>query len=128
MNNKFISKQDAAKLINNGDTICTVGMTLTSAAESILSAIEQRFLSEGVPNQLTLVHAAGQCNRIRGNQHFVHEGMVKRIIGSHWGLAPRWMQMINDNQVEAYCLPQGQMVHLYGAMAEAYQDAYPKWG
>ncbi|EMH6402940.1 acyl CoA:acetate/3-ketoacid CoA transferase [Providencia rettgeri] len=128
MNNKFISKQDAAKLINNGDTICTVGMTLTSAAESILSAIEQRFLSEGVPNQLTLVHAAGQCNRIRGNQHFAHEGMVKRIIGSHWGLAPRWMQMINDNQVEAYCLPQGQMVHLYGAMAAGLPGRLSKVG
>ena len=43
--------------------------------------------------------------------------MVKRIIGSHWGLAPKWMEKIADNSVEAYCLPQGQIVHLYTAMA-----------
>lgn len=43
--------------------------------------------------------------------------MVTRLIGSHWGLAPRWMAMINNNEVEAWCLPQGQIVHLYSAMA-----------
>lgn len=117
MKNRFISAQDAANLINSGDTICTVGMTLISSAESILKAIEARFKQEGVPKDLTLVHAAGQSDRQRGNQHFAHPGLVTRIIGSHWGLAPRWMEMINNNQVEAWCLPQGQMVHLYSAMA-----------
>lgn len=117
MTNRFISAADAASRIQNGDTVCTVGMTLISAAESILKAIEARFLQEGAPNNLTLVHAAGQCDRQRGNQHFAHPGLVTRIIGSHWGLAPRWMAMINNNEVEAWCLPQGQMVHLYGAMA-----------
>ncbi len=43
--------------------------------------------------------------------------MVTRLIGSHRGLAPRWMAMINNNEVEAWCLPQGQIVHLYSAMA-----------
>nr|WP_314266310.1 CoA-transferase [uncultured Moellerella sp.] len=128
MKNKFITKDEAAKLINDGDTICTVGMTLSSAAESILSAIEQRFLAKQSPRDLTLVHAAGQCDRIRGNQHFAHPNMVKRIIGSHWGLAPRWMKMINDNEVEAFCLPQGQMVHLYGAMAAGLPGRLSKVG
>ncbi|KAA9001102.1 acyl CoA:acetate/3-ketoacid CoA transferase [Affinibrenneria salicis] len=117
MKNKFISAGQAAALINNGDTLCTVGMTLISAAESILKAIEARFINEGTPRDLTLVHAAGQCDRQRGNQHFAHPGLVTRIIGSHWGLAPRWMTMINNDEVEAWCLPQGQMVHLYGDMA-----------
>jgi propionate CoA-transferase len=114
---KFIRADQAAAMIQNGDTVCTVGMTLIGAAESILSAIEARFLSDGEPRDLTLVHAAGQSDRQRGNQHFAHPGMVTRLIGSHWGLAPRWMAMIDRDEVEAWCLPQGQMVHLYSDMA-----------
>lgn len=117
MNNKVITKEAAAELIRDNSTICTVGMTLVSASESILSSIEKRFLETDSPRNLTLVHAAGQSDRNRGIQHLAHPGLVKRIIGSHWGLAPKWMEMISGNQVEAYCLPQGQMVHLYSAMA-----------
>jgi len=46
-----------------------------------------------------------------------HEGLVKRIIGSHWGLQPRWMEMIAESKVEAFCLPQGQIAQLYRSMA-----------
>ena len=97
MSNKFISAHEAAQLVTSGDTVCTVGMTLIGAAESILAAIEARFLTEGTPRDLTLLHAAGQSDRQRGIQHFAHQGMVTRLIGSHWGLAPRWMAMINNN-------------------------------
>ncbi len=117
MSSKFIDAHEAARWVASGDTVCTVGMTLIGAAESILSAIEARFLTAGEPRDLTLLHAAGQSDRQRGIQHFAHPGMVTRLIGSHWGLAPRWMAMINNNEVEAWCLPQGQIVHLYSAMA-----------
>ncbi len=108
MSSKFIDAHEAARWVASGDTVCTVGMTLIGAAESILSAIEARFLTAGEPRDLTLLHAAGQSDRQRGIQHFAHPGMVTRLIGSHWGLAPRWMAMINNNEVEAWCLPQGR--------------------
>ncbi len=101
MSSKFIDAHEAARWVASGDTVCTVGMTLIGAAESILSAIEARFLTAGEPRDLTLLHAAGQSDRQRGIQHFAHPGMVTRLIGSHWGLAPRWMAMINNNEVEA---------------------------
>ena len=113
----IVTAQTAARLIQDGSTLCTVGMTLISASESVLKAIEQEFQTTGHPANLTFVHSAGQCDRTRGNQHLAHPGLVKRIIGSHWGLAPRWMDLISNDQVEAYCLPQGQMTHLYRAMA-----------
>ncbi|WP_347254017.1 acyl CoA:acetate/3-ketoacid CoA transferase [Leminorella grimontii] len=117
MKSKVITAQQAAELIKDGATVCTIGMTLIGAAESVLKALEKRFLETGSPHDLTYIHSAGQSNRDRGNQHFVHHGMVKRIIGSHWGLAPKWMERIAANSVEAFCLPQGQIVHLYAAMA-----------
>ncbi|MCI5900264.1 MAG: acyl CoA:acetate/3-ketoacid CoA transferase [Lachnospiraceae bacterium] len=113
----FITAQEAAAKIQDGDTLCTIGMTLVSASESILKAIENDFETTGHPSNLTLVHSCGQSDRKDGIQHLAHEGLVKRIIGSHWGLQPRWMEMIANNQVEAYCLPQGQIAQLYRSMA-----------
>jgi propionate CoA-transferase len=113
----FISADEAALLVGDSKTLCTIGMTLISASESILKALERRFLETGHPGNLTLLHSCGQSDRQRGIQHFAHEGFVTRIIGSHWGLQPRWMDMIAENKVEAYCLPQGQIAQLYRSMA-----------
>jgi propionate CoA-transferase len=113
----FIKAEKVIDYIKDADTISTIGMTLVGASESILKAIENSFLETGHPRNLTLVHSAGQSDRKNGIQHFAHEGLVKRIIGSHWGLQPRWMEMISGNQVEAYCLPQGQIAQLYRSMA-----------
>ncbi len=117
MTARFVKAAEAAAMVKDGATMATVGMTLVSAAESILKALEASFLASGTPRDLTFVHSAGQCNRDRGNQHLCHQGMVKRVIGGHWGLAPRWMEMIGSNQVEAYNLPQGQIAQLYRSMA-----------
>jgi len=117
MKANLVKATEAAAMIEDGSTLAVVGMTLTGVAESILKALEASFLASGKPRDLVFVHSAGQCDRERGNQHLCHEGMVKRIIGGHWGLAPRWMEMIGNNQVEAYNLPQGQIAQLYRSMA-----------
>ena len=114
---KFITAEEAAGYLKDGMTLCPVGMTLVSACESILKGIETSFLETGHPADLTLLHSCGQSDRKDGIQHLAHEGLVKRIIGSHWGLQPRWMEMIANSQVEAYCLPQGQIAQLYRSMA-----------
>lgn len=113
----FISGAEAAELIRDGSSILTVGMTLVSAAETVLTAIEDRFLKTGSPNQLTLVHSCGQSDRDRGIQHFAHEGMLSRIIGGHWGLQPKMMELIAGNKILAYCFPQGQFAQLFRSMA-----------
>lgn len=113
----FISAKEAAARVKDGDTVCTIAMTLVSASESILKELESAFLHTGHPRDLTLLHSCGQSDRKDGIQHLAHEGMVTRIIGSHWGLQPRWMEMIAESRVEAYCLPQGQIAQLYRSMA-----------
>ena len=117
LKNNFITAQEAAEIVEDNKTICTIGMTLVSASESILKALEKRFLETKHPSNLTLLHSCGQSDRKDGIQHFAHEGFVTRIIGSHWGLQPRWMEMIANNKVDAYCMPQGQIAQLYRSMA-----------
>lgn len=113
----FVTAQEAAEMIRDEAVIATIGMTLVSASESILKAIETRFLETGHPNRLTLVHSCGQSDRDRGIQHFAHEGMLAKIIGGHWGLQPKIMKLIAENKILAYNLPQGQFAQLYRSMA-----------
>lgn len=113
----FLTDSEAALLIKDNSTISTIGMTLISASETILKAIEKRFLETGTPNNLTLVHSCGQSDRDRGIQHFAHEKMLSRIIGGHWGLQPRIMELISSNKILSYCIPQGQFAQLYRSMA-----------
>jgi len=115
---KLISSSDAAALLRDGWTVSTSGFTGSGHPEGITTAIERRFLETGAPRGLTLIYAAGQGDRAtRGTGHFGHEGLVKRIIGGHWGAAPRLGALAVANKVEAYNWPQGVIAQLYRAIA-----------
>lgn len=114
---KFLSAKEAVALIPDNSTLCTIGMTLISASETILKAIESEYLEAGKPKNLTLFHTCGQSDRTKGIAHLAHEGLVTKLIGGHWGLCPPMMKMISENQLEAYNLPQGQMANMFHSMA-----------
>ncbi len=113
----FLTADQAARLIPDNAVLGTDGFTMMGVAEEIYRALETRYQQTGHPKDLTLVHCSGQCDRVHGIQHFCNEGLVRRIIGSHWGLAPRMGEFIHSNKTEAYCFPQGQLSHLFRAMA-----------
>ena len=114
-----ISAREAADLIQDNTTLCTIGMTLISACESILKEIEKKYLEEGHPASLTYFHTCGQASIgiTGGMTHLAHEGLLKRVIGGHWGQSARMMDLIAGNKVEAFNLPQGQMANMFHSMA-----------
>lgn len=115
---EFITAKAAVDRIKNGSTVCTIGMTLVSACEAILKEMETKFLETGYPNQLTYVHTCGQSDRSAGAVYrMAHEGLTKRVIGGHWGLCPKMMELISQNKIEAFNLPQGQMANMFHSMA-----------
>ena len=118
--NKIVSAEEAVSIILDGDTVVFGGFAGVGACEEIAIALEEHFLNTGRPNNLTLMFAVatGPGNDSnRGLNHLAHEGLIRRIIGGHWGLAPKIQKLALENKVEAYNLPQGIISHLYRNIA-----------
>lgn len=116
---EVLTAKQAVDMIQDGSTLCTISMTMICASETLLKEIERRFLEEGHPRDLTFFHTCGQTAMKTpfGMTHLAHEGLLRRLIGGHWGQSPEMMSLIANNKVEAYNLPQGQMANMFHSMA-----------
>ncbi len=115
---ELITPQDAAALVKDGDVLIVGGNGGTGAPETLLDALEQRFLAARSPQGLTLFHITGVgAVTDRGLCHLAHVGLIARVIGGNFGLQLPFMKLIRGEAIEAYNFPQGVMSQMCRAMA-----------
>lgn len=135
---KFITAQEAAKLIPDGATVGLAGMGLSGWAEEIACAIRDSFKETGHPCNLNLKQGSAMgdwgygngfigWNRSkrpegpdtehgnRGATRFgeAGPGLVTKWTSAHVGSAFTLCDQARKNQLESYCLPQGVIINLW---------------
>lgn len=111
---RVIGSKAAADLVKDGNVLATSGFALLGVPEALIKSLEKRFLEEGSPRNLTLMFAAASGDReSKGLNHLAHEGLVNKVIGGHFGLAPKLGSLIRENKTYAYNLPQGVICHMF---------------
>src|SRR6218665_3465722 len=106
---KWMEAAAAVEEIFDGATIALAGAGGgLLEPDAVLAQLEQRFLKTGHPRYLTVVHALGIGDgKGSGLGRFAHAGVVRRVIGGHWGWAAAMERMAQDEAFEAYSFPAG---------------------
>lgn len=135
---KFITAQEAAKLIPDGATVGLAGMGLSGWAEEIACAMRDSFRETGHPCALNLKQGSalgdwgygnafvgwdrskreGGPDKEHGNRGTTRlgeagPGLVKKWTSAHIGSAFTLCDQARNNELESYCLPQGVIINLW---------------
>lgn len=135
---KFITAQEAAKLIPDGATVGLAGMGLSGWAEEIACAVRDSYRETGHPCGLNLKQGSALGDWGYGNQFVgwnrskredgpdndhgnrgatrfgeAGPGLVTKWTSAHIGSAFTLCDQARNNQLESYCLPQGVIINLW---------------
>jgi propionate CoA-transferase len=111
---RIMTAAEAARLIPDGATVAVCGCLSMLEPDAALQGIEARFLAEGHPRELTVIHPVMVGSRKgSGINRFAHDGLMRRVIGGSFSIFPDYeiTGMIKQDRVEAFNLPIGTILH-----------------
>jgi propionate CoA-transferase len=118
-----MSLEEAAALIEDGNTITVSSSSGLGCPDALLAAIGARFRATGAPRDLTTIHpiAAGDMYGIKGIDHLAQRGLLARVIAGSYPSGPSSMEppairrMIDAGEVQAWNLPSGSIFQMHRA-------------
>lgn len=115
----FISADDAVADIPDGAAVSVEGSGGgLLEPDALLAALGARFDQTGGPRDLTVVHCTGIGDKQGGGLDLIaKEGMLRRVVGGNWGMAPQMCSLALEGRIEAYNFPQGVVSQMYREIA-----------
>ena len=118
MASKVMSAREAVSLIRDDDVLAISAAGVIGFPDYVVKALEDRFLETEHPRGLTLFSGCGHgTGGHQGDNRFAHKGFLKCAIGSHPEPSDELRVLIEQNELEAYVLPQGILNQLYRCSA-----------
>jgi propionate CoA-transferase len=114
MTPRIMTAIEAAQLIPDGATVAVCGCLSMLQPDTVLEGIEARFLGDGHPRNLTVIHPVMVGSKKgSGINRFAHDGMMRRVIGGSFSIFSDYeiTGMIKQDRVEAFNLPIGTILH-----------------
>jgi propionate CoA-transferase len=115
----LLDVHQAVGLLRDGQTFVVGGSGAGHALPQLfIDELERTFKETGHPRDLTSVRVVGTGDFAdRGFSQLALPGMHRRTIGSNIGNEPRLGAMVENNELEAYSLPQGVLSQLMREIA-----------
>lgn len=121
---KIIPFSDLKDIVKEGDVIALAALSTANLPAEILKTLVEQYDEDQSLNNLTFM-LANDISDYRGDSYdldsFVSRGMVKRLITSIITGSPATIQAMQNNEIEAYFLPQGVITTHYRGSTEAFQ-------
>ena len=129
--NKLVTAAEAVAAIQDGSTVCVCGCENILLPDHLLQHLEERFLQTGHPRDLTELHTVihGMGPGL-GLEHFAHEGMTRRVIGSGYSFlkTSKMTELIRNDKIPAYIMPMGTVFQMLENVAAGEEYTYSSVG
>ncbi|MDR1386997.1 MAG: malonate decarboxylase subunit alpha [Propionibacteriaceae bacterium] len=115
---QVISADQAAALVQDGQTLGVQGIICTSVAEDLIQALAARHRQTGRPDGITLFCESGIGDNADGGLNaLARPGLIGALHCGHLGTAPKMAQLVAENRFPAFIVPQGVNAQLVRAQA-----------
>ncbi|MDR1189478.1 MAG: hypothetical protein LBK95_18850 [Bifidobacteriaceae bacterium] len=115
---KVITSDEAAGLVEDGQTLGIQGIICTSVAEELIEALAARFKRTGEPKAITVFTESGIGDADqRGLNALALDGLIGELHCAHLGTAPAMAAAVAGNTFPAFIVPQGVNAQLLRAIA-----------
>lgn len=125
---QLTTPEQAVSTIRDGAVVSFNGIGMIGLAERFFPAMEERFLKEGRPKNLTLYSACGLGGANQEVRCLAHPGMVSCIMVGYIFPYAVFAPALKANRIEGYNLPQGVISANYREAAAGRPGFYSRVG
>ena len=112
---KKISEDQFKDSIKSSKNISVTGFRWSGTPQLLLRLIREIFDLEKVPNNLNIIFTSSPTDP--GIDHLAHPELLSCSFGSYYGSIPKIRNLIQENLIKGYSLPQGQISLLFREIA-----------